>query len=725
MHITRRLVRLGHSRSRPRDGARKPGDTRQKPRHSVPGRNARRTSKRRVGVAAASAGAVVALLAGCAAPAATAAAPRVPVPAAETAGTSGGETSTTLTQSDVDAWLDGILPAALENFDIAGATVSIVADGEVLTTRGYGYADVAAQAEVDPADTLFRVGSIAKLFTDTAVMQLVESGDLDLDVDVSKYLDFEIPRNFDDPITLRNLLTHTAGFEERLQDMIRYEGPRPTLRENLTTNPPEQVYRPGTTPAYSNYSNGLAGYIVQRVSGVPFESYVADSILAPLGMNSSTFEQPLPDELADRMSNGYATSNGPASGFELISPAPAGALSTTAADMAQFMLAHLGDHENADDMLAADTRALMQKPALTDTLGTLAEGPRMTLGFFDESRNGHAILGHGGDTDLFHSHMQLYPDDDTGIFVSLNSSGSTATASMDVRNAVMHGFTDRYFPASTSDAASATDTAASTSVARMTDKTDAPAEPTAKRHAQQAAGTYASTRSFHSTYLATLGVLTQLQVTAQPDGTIVLTPGLMTPEPTAYREIAPWVWQEVGGQQLLTMRVDGDRVQTIGFESAFSLNRVGPAHSGSIALPVLIASALVLLIALLAIPIGALARRHYRVAKPAPLTRAHRLSRLATRIGSLAALIALAAWIAIISTVIGLQGAPDVAVRLTQVLQGVGVLAIVPAAIVVVLGIRHRVGWKRVTGSVLVAAALVGVAWFAITFQLLAPSISV
>ncbi|WP_437583282.1 serine hydrolase domain-containing protein [Paramicrobacterium sp. CJ85] len=677
-----------------------------------------RTGARRVGVAAASAGAVVALLAGCAAPAATTAAPHVPVPAAEAVGTSGSETPTTLTQSDVDAWLDGILPAALENFDIAGATVSVVSDGEVLTTRGYGYADVAEQTEVDPAGTLFRVGSIAKLYTDTAVMQLVESGDLDLDVDVSTYLDFEIPRNFDDPITLRTLLTHTAGFEERLQDMIRYEGPRPTLRENLATNPPEQVYRPGTTPAYSNYSNGLAGYIVQRVSGVPFERYVADSILAPLGMDSTTFEQPLSDDLADRMSKGYATSNGPASPFELISPAPAGALSTTAADMAQFMLAHLGDHQNADDMLAADTRALMQKPALTaDTLGTLAEGPRMTLGFFDESRNGHHILGHGGDTDLFHSHMQLYPDEATGIFLSLNSSGSTATASIDVRNAVMHGFTDRYFPADTGNATATT--------GEGEGDTDAAAEPTAKQHAQQAAGTYASTRSFHSTYLATLGALTQLQVTARPDGTIVLTPGLMAPEPTVFREVAPWVWQEVGGQQILTMRLDGDQVQTIGFESAFSLNRVGPALSGSIALPVLVASALVLLIALLAIPIGALARRHYRAAKPAPLSRAHRLSRLATRVGSLAALVALAAWIAIISTVIGLQGAPDVAVRLTQVLQGVGVLAIVPAAIAVALGIRHRVGWKRVTGSVLVAAALVGVAWFAITFQLLAPSISV
>src|SRR5690606_10125653 len=113
---------------------------------------------------------------------------------------------------------------------------------------------------------LFRVASVSKTFTATAVMQLVEQGELDLDADVSEYLDFELNRGYDDDITLRHLLSHTAGFEERIHGLIAYGDEPVDLREVLATDPPEQVFRPGTTPSYSNYGNSLAGYIVQRVS---------------------------------------------------------------------------------------------------------------------------------------------------------------------------------------------------------------------------------------------------------------------------------------------------------------------------------------------------------------------------------------------------------------------------------------------------------------------------
>jgi CubicO group peptidase (beta-lactamase class C family) len=119
-----------------------------------------------------------------------------------------------LTQTDADAWLDGFMPGSLARGDIAGAVVVIVKDGEVLTQRGFGYADIAARKDVDPANTLFRVGSTSKLFTWTAVMQLVEQGKIDLDTDVNRYLDFKIPLYRGKPITMRQIMTHTAGFED-------------------------------------------------------------------------------------------------------------------------------------------------------------------------------------------------------------------------------------------------------------------------------------------------------------------------------------------------------------------------------------------------------------------------------------------------------------------------------------------------------------------------------
>src|SRR6185295_17371173 len=125
-----------------------------------------------------------------------------------------------LTRGDVEAWLDGFLPYAMNRGDIAGGVIVVVKDGRVLLQKGYGYADVATRRPVDPERTLFRVGSISKLFTGTAVLQLVEQGKLDLDRDVNAYLDFVLPPMSAAPITLRNLLTHRAGFEDVLKQLV-------------------------------------------------------------------------------------------------------------------------------------------------------------------------------------------------------------------------------------------------------------------------------------------------------------------------------------------------------------------------------------------------------------------------------------------------------------------------------------------------------------------------
>jgi CubicO group peptidase (beta-lactamase class C family) len=207
-----------------------------------------------------------------------------------------------LTKADFETFLDALIPSQLRNRNIAGAVVSVVKDGQVLFQKGYGYADFEAKKPVLPDQTLFRPGSISKLFTATAVMQLVEQGKLDLDRDVNDYLDFEIPKTYPEPVTLRRLLTHTAGFEDTLKNLfVAHESDLKPLSTYLLNEMPARIFPPGKVPSYSNYGFTVAGYIVERVSGEKFERYIDNHILKPLQMTNSTFDQPLPPQLAPQM----------------------------------------------------------------------------------------------------------------------------------------------------------------------------------------------------------------------------------------------------------------------------------------------------------------------------------------------------------------------------------------------------------------------------------------
>jgi CubicO group peptidase (beta-lactamase class C family) len=252
-----------------------------------------------------------------------------------------------LEKADLEAFFDGIIPLQLERSDVAGATVLVMKDGKELLKKGYGFADLTKKKPVDPETTMFRLASISKLFTWISAMQLVEQGKLDLDADVNKYLDFRIAPAFGKPITIRNLMTHTGGFEEEIRDILLTDPKKATpLREFLIENQPHRIFPPGEVPAYSNYGVGLGGYIVQRVSGQPFEQYVAEHIFQPLVMKHSSFNQPLAEGLSSLASDGYRnTTEKPAIGFEIFSPAPAGGVSSTASDMGRFALALLNGGE--------------------------------------------------------------------------------------------------------------------------------------------------------------------------------------------------------------------------------------------------------------------------------------------------------------------------------------------------------------------------------------------
>ena len=216
---------------------------------------------------------------------------------------------------DLETFFDGVMAAHLRYQPLAGATVSVVKDGKLLLVKGYGYADLEKRIRVDGGQTLFRPGSTSKLFTWTAVMQLVEQGKLDLDADVNTYIpNFKLPGKFGKPITMRNLMTHTAGLEDGALGYLFQKGPEQfmPLGDALAAHVPTRVRPPttdfggdGTNASYSNWGTALAGHIVASIAGLPFDDYVRKNIFEPLEMSSSTFGEPLPPELAPRMAVGY------------------------------------------------------------------------------------------------------------------------------------------------------------------------------------------------------------------------------------------------------------------------------------------------------------------------------------------------------------------------------------------------------------------------------------
>jgi CubicO group peptidase (beta-lactamase class C family) len=438
-----------------------------------------------------------------------------------------------LTSTDLEVFLDGVVPAQLLTKDMAGVVITVVKDGRLLLAKGYGYADVSARRPVSPTDTLFRPGSISKLFTWTAVMQLVEEGKLELDRDVNDYLNFKIPNTFPAPITLRNLMTHTGGFEESLKDLsVSNRSDLQPLGDYLATHVPRRLYAPGTVPAYSNYGGSLAGYIVQRVSGQPFNSYVAEHIFKPLGMNHSTFDEALPESLAPLMSRGYLrASQGPRS-VEILQAGPSGSLASTAGDMARFMIAHLQDgrYEN-EQILKSDTARVMhaRQFALNPAINAL------TLGFYEQSRNGHRIIGHGGDSVCFVSELYLIVDAGVGFFVSYNSQGRDEDEQSP--ELLWRSFLDRYFPFEIPDVDSTA---------------------TAQMDARSVRGMYLSSRRSDASLLKLAGVLQEVKVTAQADGTILTEPPFAGPDGdlTRWREVAPMLYRAVGGQDEIAFRRD-------------------------------------------------------------------------------------------------------------------------------------------------------------------------
>lgn len=618
-----------------------------------------------------------------------------------------------LVAANVDAWLDGLVPAALQREGVAGAVVSVVHDGRVVTERGYGAADSGSSErepqKVDAATTLFRIGSVSKVVTATAVMQLVERGALDLDRPAQDYLDFDLPVRFKTPVTTRHLLSHTAGFEDVIAGVIGDpDQPAPVLRDVVSTDIPVQIYEPGTTPSYSNYSNALAGYIVERVAQQPYADYVESQIFEPSGMRTATLDQPLRAEALPSMSKGYTATGSSDVPFEMVGPAPAGAISATASDMSALMLMQLGHPDSDRVVLSTEALTTMHSPALDETsLGTLAAGPRMTLGLFEQNRNGHRILEHAGDLTAFHADLQLYPDDDAGIFIALNSTGRAGDSSTVIREMVMDGFADRYF---------------------ADERTPPVSLPTAADHGAAISGDYLVSRRSESTFARLFFLLSAVTISSTPNGETTFS-AVADPDGTLTRftEVEPWVWQEVDGQRRIAVdHADGIPV-AVGLNPAFTLLPM-PAFQ-SILLPVIAFSLLVLLIGLVSTPVAAGIRRYYGVRRPADRLDT-RLSRGAT--GARVALVIAGILWAIVADALLTDSPPpgEFVFRGAQIMTALAAAGAVPAIWLVVRRYVNRAGntgarrWASIAFAVVSAVAFIGIGYVAIVGGLLSPSIS-
>jgi CubicO group peptidase (beta-lactamase class C family) len=609
-----------------------------------------------------------------------------------------------LTREDAEAWLDGFLPYALATGDVAGAVVVVVKDGSTLLQKGYGYADVAARKPVDPATTLFRPGSISKLATWTAVMQLVEQGKLDLDADVNGYLDFKIPARDGQPVSLRNCMTHTPGFEERVKDLIVPEGtPFAPLDEYLKEWVPTRIFAPGTTPAYSNYATALAGYIVARVSGLSYDDYIEQHIFKPLGMEYSTFRQPLPERLREFMANGYTlASDGEAKPFEVVVAAPAGSQASSGADMARFMIAHLQKGAFGDArILKEETAEQMHTTALT----ILPRVDRMLLGFYEQQRNGRRIISHAGDLAYFHSDLFLFIDDGVGLFISMNSSGKEGAPGK-IRKAVFEQFADRYLPGPTFDG-----------------KVD---PQTAAEHARMMSGLYQVSRRLETNFLRLLGLASPVKVFTNGDGTISVSMAMnVAGTPIKWREVEPFVWRDVDGESFLSAKVEDGRVTQFGFEwvSPFMVFEPMPASiSPAWLTPALLAGLIALVLTTLAWPISALTRRRYGV--PYGLTGPDAATHRRIRIAATAAIVMFIIWGVLVSLIAGdklRSSTGDILLWIVQILSAIvffGAAAIgVWNAIIVTRSTRK---WYAKTWAVLLALALLVVLWVALAFHMIA-----
>lgn len=594
-----------------------------------------------------------------------------------------------MTPDDLGALFDRHVPHEMKGADIAGAAIVVVKDGAVLFARGYGHADVENNVAVSPTHTLFRIASVSKVVTYTAVMQLVEQGKIDLDADIARYVDFPIPTAFGKPITMRHLMLHTAGFDDTVHGRWVQPGELGPLRDYLVQNMPARLFAPGTVPAYSSYGSALAGYIVERVSGEPFDTYIEKHVFAPLGMAHSSFAQPLPAPLAPMLAKGYRTASARPGPFDIAQAGPATSMSSSAMDMARFMLAHLG--------VATASGTPMLKPATLATMHSVQfrhhpAGPGIALGLFEMDGAGPRLLGHTGDIPNFHSGMYLFPQQRIGLYIVQNTEAGGG-----MRNTLLKVFAARYFAPPAQLAAG-------------------PRAVTADG-AHDLSGSYRKSWRFDGSPLSLQSLLVEQTVVRMvKPGTLVID-GHVGPDgnPAAWRQIGAGVWQSIGDplQRLYFRKNAGGEWELSGSGGPPNIRQSSPWYRHQLFMRlVLLSSLAVLLLSFLGQRLSPLFQRG-AAGRSVPANRASQ----ARRIVGVSGFLVLAPWFVcagialVIANDLLFVSSPScgMLLRVAQILAWTGAFATVPAVWATIAGMRTPgASWTGRGHNALVCVACLG-----------------
>ena len=594
--------------------------------------------------------------------------------------------------AELETFLDEVVSTALREHDIPGATISVVKDGALVLAKGYGTADLEQRRPVVASETLFRIGSVTKLFTWTAVMQLVEQGRIDLDADVNTYLDaFVIPDTYTEPITMADLLTHTAGFEDRgLGLSVLEDSEHRPLATFLAADMPARIYAPGTVTAYSNYGTTLAGHIVEQVTGTSLEAYVQDEILDPLEMRHTTMRQVLPSSLAADLATSYVNHTGEQEPLrqEYFDVVPASGMSATATDMANFMIAHLQDGRFGDaQILQPDTAREMHAQQFTND-------PRlsgMTYGFAELQRTDQRLITHRGTTNFeqFQSYLVLLPVEDVGLFVSFNGEGGGPA-----RAELVQSFLDHYYPEPA---------------------TQRP-QPGQSADASRLAGSYASTRTNHTTIEKFVGLIpTGIDVVANADGTLSITGGPIGPSPRVFVELEPGFYREIDGSEAVAFEEHRDGGVSLFVDSMpiAGFTKQGWWETAPVNLGLLGVTMIVFLFTAVAQPIAWLARR--RNSRPSP-----RIPRIARGLAWTTSLLFVLFPILLIAGLSDIErGVNDLAQSALGIGLATSLLAVGLVMTTVLAWRRTGWGWLTRTHQVVVSIAGVSFIWFLDSWNLL------
>ena len=620
-------------------------------------------------------------------PAVTQSAPRVTSPLQQPA----------FSDEALASFVDGYLTDAMDRSALPGASLVLVRDGRVILAKGYGFADYKSRRPVEVEQSLFRQASVSKLFTWLLVMQLVEEGRLDLDRDVNNYLDFRIPDVFGKPITMRHLMTHTPGFAERYRGIYEPDATTP-LGQQLRGNIPARVYPPGSTMAYTNYGTALAGYIVERLRGRPFETLVQERIFAPVGMVRSSFGRPPPAPLARQLVSGYKPGSREAYRFEVLGGAPAGALSATGGDMGRFLLMLMNGGQGANGRVVspAGVQRMMEvahRPVPMEQSG-------FGLGMIVSEQRGVRTAGHGGNLTTTATDLLMFPQHGFGWHLAFNGPGNENAATK-VRANLVRAVIARFI---------------------------APQAPivtaTGPSTASDLAGKWLSTRRLHSGPLSAGSALSLVTARAERDGTLRLSNAL-------YPDGSERRWLPAGrdrfreqetGAWLVAKRDGSGKVVRFASPLVYPVAEFDRA-TGLVASAVSLfwAAFAVLLVTALSGPARWALRRAYGV-QPTPHRGAARTSFVAGRTGIWIILLTLAGWAGVMVKVQGdfqsMFGMRAVFVALALA-SWLSVLAALAVAADAVLAWRDPArGLPRRVGAALVALAAITLAALFISFDL-------